>query len=417
MRREPGLKEDTKNLGLIGGSACVAALITAGFLLASPSDTRHVTVRVVEIEPALTISHVVLETPLSGSNRLYGHVRTVDGGEYTGFIRWDRNEGSWTDFLDANKPTARGGSSISGIRFGHVDQIEVLSRNSARFTLKSGETVDLTARASDLGSGLRALIVDDANGMRAEFEWRDLDVIDFIPPPPGERPREGRLFGTLTTRTGMEFTGYVTWDVDEIYTSDVLDGDLDGDRLKIPFGAIESIERFGPRAALVVLNSGEEMILDGTKDVNSSNAGISLSDAGLGQVKLGWSEFDRVVFHGTDDEAAFMHFDGGARIEGTVVTAGGEELSGEIRWDKDQAFTWEMLNGEIRDVEFKVEFSQIARIAKTRRGAEVTLLDGRVFELSGTNDVDDGNRGIVIDDDGRTREVEWDDFRELRLTR
>ena len=51
------------------------------------------------------------------------------------------------------------------------------------------------------------------------------------------------MHGTVHTRTGMSFTGYVTWDVDEIYSTDILDGDHDGDRLRIPFGQIASIEQ------------------------------------------------------------------------------------------------------------------------------------------------------------------------------
>jgi len=140
-----------------------------------------------------------------------------------------------------------------------------------------------------------------------------------------------------------------------------------------------------------------------------------VSDPALGQVKLDWHEFDRVVFHGTNDENEFVDFDGGRRIQGTVVTESGEEITGEIRWDDDEAYTWEMLDGNIRDVEFKIEFSNIDRIEKSNRGATVTLRDGREFKLSDSNDVDDGNRGIIIRDDGRTYKVAWRDFQEIRI--
>ncbi|MCH7533619.1 MAG: hypothetical protein IIB36_17925 [Gemmatimonadetes bacterium] len=429
MMKEPGLQEDAKNLGLVGGSAVVAVLITAGLLFAGTrQEPREITVRVIapvhtlpvvpEVPAApepIEFVEVEIVAPLVGINRIYGTVTSRSGREYTGFIRWDRNEGSWTDFLDAMKPNGRGGENISGIRFGHVSSIEVLNDHSALFTLKSGEQLQLNSRASDLGTGLRALIVDQPDGGSYEFSWRDLDIIDFLPVPSAHKPNEARLYGTMTTRSGMEFTGFVTWDVDEIYTTDILDGDLDGHRQRIPFGSIESIERFSSRASLVTLKNGDEFILDGSNDVNSSISGISVSDPALGQVKLRWHEFDRVVFHGTNDENEFVDFDGGRRIQGTVVTESGEEITGEIRWDDDEAYTWEMLDGDIRDIEFKIEFSNIDRIVKSNRGATVTLRDGREFNLDGSNDVDDGNRGIIIQDNGRTYEVEWDDFRELRI--
>lgn len=427
MEHEPGITEDAKNLSVVTGSAIIAALITVGLFVnqmtAAPEsivvrELQPVVIEVFEVpepEPVPVVEPLRVGTPLSGSNRLYGTVTTVYGSDFTGYIRWDRNEGSWTDLLDATKPSARGGSSISGIRFGHIDRIDVVGRNAAIFTLRSGDQVEFTGHASDLGAGLRALIVDQGNGNIAQFHWSDLQTIDFTSPG-STPPAESRLFGTMTTRTGMEFTGYVTWDVDEIYSTDILDGDEDGHRMRIPFGDIASIERHSMWGAKVTLHNGETMILEGTNDVDASISGISISDPALGQVKLDWDDFDIVRFHGTEAESAFANFDGGRPIEGTVVTRGGDSYTGQIIWDRDEAYTWEMLNGEINDVEFQIEFSNIAGIVRTNRGSVITLKDGRTFELSGSNDVDRGNRGILIRTDGREFEVEWNDFAELRLT-
>ncbi len=426
MEHEPGLREDAKNLSVVTGSAILAGLFTLGLFVnqmtAAPEQTvvreiQPVVIEVVEVtEPDPTVEVEPVVVALSGSNRLYGTVTTVYGSEFTGYIRWDRNEGSWTDLLDATKPRERGGSSVSGIRFGHIDRMDVLSRNSALFQLKSGDEIELRANASDLGSGLRALLVDEGDGNVAEFRWSDLETVDFSEPG-AQGPSESRLYGTLTTRSGMEFTGYITWDVDEIYSTDILDGDADGRRMKIPFGDIESIERNSSWGSRVTLHNGDQMILEGTNDVDGSISGIEVSDAGLGSVKLDWDDFDNVRFHGTEGEVAFTQFDGGARLDGTVVTRSGEAYSGEIVWDADEAYSWEMLNGEIRDVAFHVEFGNIARIERTNRGALVTLKDGRTFELSGSNDVDDGNRGILIRTDGREYEVDWSDFAEVTFSR
>ena len=161
MRHEPGLKEDAKNLSLVTGSALVAALLTIGLLAtqmraAPPVETvvrtvQPIVIEIVEVPEVVEPEPVVaVVAPLSGSNRLYGTVTTVYGSEFTGYIRWDRNEGSWVDLLDASKPRRRGGSSISGIGFGHVDRIDVLDRRSALFTLKSGDRLELSSNASDL---------------------------------------------------------------------------------------------------------------------------------------------------------------------------------------------------------------------------------------------------------------------------
>jgi hypothetical protein len=259
-------------------------------------------------------------------------------------------------------------------------------------------------------------LVDEGLGQVSEFEWRDLESVDFM--APGDTPpSESRMYGTLTTRSGLEFTGYVTWDVDEIYSTDVLDGDADGRRMSIPFGEIERIERQSSRSSRVTLTDGETYVLDGTNDVDASISGIEMADPGLGAVKLEWGEFESVRFHGTDDEAAVTYFDGGSPLRGTVETLDGDRYSGEIVWDADESFTWEMLNGEIDGLEFHVEFGNIERIEKSGRGARVTLLDGRTFQLSGSNDVDRGNRGVTIRTDGRDYEVDWRDFDAVTFTR
>ena len=158
-------------------------------------------------------------------------------------------------------------------------------------------------------------------------------------------------------------------------------------------------------------------VFDADVDVDGSIGGIEVSDATLGAVKLDWNDFDRVDFHGTDDEVAAANFDGGHLIHGTVETLGGERYTGDITWDRDEQYSWEMLNGDIRGVSFHIEFGNVERITPTNRGADVTLFDGRTFHLSGSNDVDDGNRGLLIRTDGREFEIDWDNLSEVTFTR
>jgi hypothetical protein len=59
-----------------------------------------------------------------------------------------------------------------------------------------------------------------------------------------------------------------------------------------------------------------------------------------------------------------------------------------------------------------VEFSQIAQIEKkSSNSVRVTLKNGNSFKLSGSNDVNDENKGIyVTTDDGDEIELDWWDF-------
>ncbi len=439
--RGPTPGEDAKNGAVIGGSALAGVLATAAFLTlggdagprveadaASPSAVSVRIVRSGAPTVTLTTSRVRrAEAPSrryelvehkSGANRLFGTVRLAGdrGGAPVvrhGFLRWDRNEGSWGDPLNAVK--IGDGRSQSTIRFGHVRRIERLRGNQARLVLRSGETVRFGPNGTDLGPSLRKLVVTGVNGRRAEFDWSDVADVTFDPAPAGAAPASGRLHGTLSTASGMEFTGFVAWDLDEILSSDVLDGDFQGERHEIPFGAVASISREGSRSARVVLHSGEELVLSGTNDVDRRNNGITVSDPALGAVNVSWKDFAGLVFHEAATEETIHDFDGGVPLLGTVATTSGELLSGRIKWDADEARSWETLDGRVGGTEFEIEFSKIAAIARSGDGATVTLRDGRAFHLSGSNDVDGGNRGIVVATEAGEVVVPWKDFAELSL--
>ena len=140
-----------------------------------------------------------------------------------------------------------------------------------------------------------------------------------------------------------------------------------------------------------------------------------VSTAGAaGSVTVPWEEFETVTFRpppsGTGGE--YGAFDGGRRLRGVVTTRDGTQVEGQIRWDNDEEYTWESLDGVSDGVEMDIEFGMIEHVERLGRwGAEVTLFDGRVFELSDSNDVDDGNKGIFVTmDDGETVLVYWDDL-------
>ena len=392
------------------------------------------------------------------SDRLYGRVLTAGGETFEGYLRWDRNEGSWADILNGDKEmpwqnsrdaerldrdyrrdrsrrhsihvlglhiswtdndNERGypESSSSGVRMGHLRSIRVLGDHRALLTLKSGEEVEFEGGSTDIGNRLRKLVVEDPERGEVELRWRDLDEVDFMTAPGGEEaPPARRLYGTLRTRDGDEFTGCIAWDTDEILTSDILDGDDRGRSRKIPFDRIAAIERDGASGARVVLRNGEEIVLRGSNDVDSSNRGIAVDDPGLGQVQVEWGDFDEVRFTEIPSRGlGYDDFDGGSHLAGVVETVDGRTLRGAIRWDNDEEYSWEMLDGRQGDVDFDVEFAQIARISPWGdNAAEVELRDGRTFRLEGSNDVDDTNKGIyVTPEGGETELVRWRDLRQV----
>ena len=367
--------------------------------------------------------------------RIYGRVTTDDGQIFEGLIRWDRNEASWVDILNGDKITRRtskkgkrievfgvkvyeeddwnSSSRTSGIRFGHIRTLEPIDSNKALLTLQSGEQIVFTNGSTDIGSDIREIIVEDEDRGEVELRWRDIEQIEFMQAPSSAFSEYGeRLYGTLVTRNGYEFTGFICWDVDEVLTKDILDGDDRDRRRKIRFGSIQRIGRNSSSSAYVVLNNGDEIVLRGTNDVNSSNSGILVLDDQLGQITIDWDDFEEVTFFTPDEVPRYIDFDYSSALFGVVYTRDGDSFEGEIRWDDDETSTWELLNGNLRDIEFEIEFGKISMIERiSSQGAAVTLFDDRSFDLRDSNDVDEDNDGIfVIDSDGNEVKISWRDF-------
>ena len=77
------------------------------------------------------------------------------------------------------------------------------------------------------------------------------------------------LYGKVETRGGT-FEGFIQWDHDECLSTDELDGESEDGDVEIPFGRIRSIEKYR-RGSLVVLETGRELYLTGSNDVDNDN--------------------------------------------------------------------------------------------------------------------------------------------------
>ena len=390
------------------------------------------------------------ESHAQGEALLWGTVRTTDGTTYEGFLRWDRNEAAWADALHGQKEVDRAlldrmaetlgddldvrGRSVeylgvrisweddgdaegsqASVRFGHLSWLERASDVSVRLGLKSGEEIELRSRSTDLGTALREFVVHDRRAGPTELSWAELDRIDFAAAPAGVTPLASRLYGTLEDRWGGRWTGYISWDLDEALSTDILDGEEDGRDREYAFDRIRAIERRIAGGARVTLDDGSERVLEGTNDVDAGHRGVQVSDPQLGLIDVAWRDVLTVRFATPPAAPGYHDFNGGRRLEGTVVTDDGDRWTGRVIWDADEAWSWEVLNGTDKGVDFEVELGLVARIdRRSSRSATVMLGDGREVVLSGSTDVGRDNRGIVIElDDGTIRIVEWDRFESL----
>ena len=407
--RHPTFTDDASNLSTIAVSALAALVVTASLvaLVRSAGPVHEVEVVPFVRVPAIAVVPLVPVVDVdAGADRLYGHVVTKEGDQLRGYLRWDGHEASWSDVLRATRP---GGSALAGVRFGNVERLKPMGARNLELTLKTGQVVRLNAIAQQGRAALSPLTVE-TDGRVVEVPMHDLESVDFLPEPLDRAPSAERLHGTLITQSGLGFTGYIAWDLDELDDSGV----LEGLRRQVPFAEIASIMRFGAEGVLVALADGSEIVLSGTPELSESNRGIVVSDPALGGVVVPWRQLQELRLHRSEAPATYEHFGGGEALTGTVVTTSGEELTGLVRWDMDEESTWELLDGQLDGIQFHVELSQVSTIEKWRYGAKVALLDGRNFYLAASNDVNWSNRGIEVRSDGRVSKVAWRDFEQFR---
>ncbi|MDJ0656726.1 MAG: hypothetical protein QNJ40_21375 [Xanthomonadales bacterium] len=261
----------------------------------------------------------------------------------------------------------------------------------------------------------------------------------------------GFIYGTVTLEDDTEVTGSLRWDGEEVawihhfngtkaepadisFLSDrdqdtIIDrqpgpqmnfnghivefikvfggGELEPQDFAVEFGALSELELTGGDRLIMTLRDGSRIEADGGSNDISTGTDIEVQVNEGTLRSLDWRDIEKVRFHApTGPVARFPQ-----HLFGTVDTELGQ-FTGFVEWDQDERWPSEKLDSEMDGREEEVEFASIRRIQKDGDGSLVTLTDGVEKFMTGTNDVDSDNRGIVvtIPDMGRV-ELEWEIFK------
>ena len=174
------------------------------------------------------------------------------------------------------------------------------------------------------------------------------------------------------------------------------------------FGDIKGIKVLRREKVVLELKNGEEIVLKGGS--NDIGTEVKINDRDFGTIKIKWDNIEQVEFFSAPSNLGNRW---GVPTYGTVYTNRGE-YTGFVQWDHDERLSHDELNGETEDGELDIEFSKIKSIESKYRGSEVELNSGRSFRLRGSNDVNDENRGIIVNMPGSGRvDIEWEEFEKV----
>ncbi len=267
------------------------------------------------------------------------------------------------------------------------------------------------------------------------------------------------LYGTVTTKSGEDYSGPLRWDDEEILWTDHFNalkthneflGELAPDDLEFlenrgpsrirrlgdlmdlfsrenrfsdfrephafvcRFGDIASLMPTGDDMVRLELRNGESMLLaDNSNDLGSGTT-LQVYDAEAGLKKIRWQTVASVRFGAAPEGAATPW---GAPLYGSVQAQSGA-FNGFIQWDHDERVGSDVLDGELEAEDISIAFADIAAIVRSESGSKVTLKTGETLVVTGSNDVNEENRGLYVElANGARMDVPWSDFTRIVFTR
>lgn len=250
---------------------------------------------------------------------------------------------------------------------------------------------------------------------------------------------EGYIYGKVYTNRST-YTGPIRWGKEEVLWTDLFNaaktdhsfdrlvpekksdswGDYDWNISSIwenhtvhqftcQFGNIKEMRMVSDDEVVIKLKNGGEVRVE--DDGNDIGEKVQVMDPDLGIINVDWDNIDRIEFMPTPTKISQTF---GMPLYGTVEGARREKYTGFIVWDNDERLVTDKLDGDSEDGDVSLEFKDIVSIEKRGRGSLVVTKSGRELFLTGSNDVDDDNRGImVVSPEVGVIKFTWKAFRKL----
>ncbi|GAA0890981.1 hypothetical protein GCM10009122_06600 [Fulvivirga kasyanovii] len=176
------------------------------------------------------------------------------------------------------------------------------------------------------------------------------------------------------------------------------------------FGDIKTIEITGPSRVNLILKNGVKLEVGG-EGYNDLGTDVQVLDQELGAITIGWNRLLKIEFEPTPDKLSSAM---GNPLYGTIETVRKGNFTGFVQWDHDERLSVDKLDGDARDGKVSVSFSAIKQIEKSGNGSNVVLKSGNTYFLTNSNDVNSGNRGIIVSIEGTGKiEIPWKAFKRV----
>lgn len=264
----------------------------------------------------------------------------------------------------------------------------------------------------------------------------------------------GFIYGKVTTEDGDVYEGPLRWGKEEVYWTDFFNASKEDNdyvdylsrdemdylqdqyasryhrglnivhvswnfgsdfkhQFVCQFGEIKMLEVMRGDEVMVTLQNGEKVEVDGS-GYNDIGTDVKVIDAELGEIKIDWDRIEKVEFMATP---AGVNGKFGDPLYGTVFSEQGK-FTGYVQWDHDERVSTDKLDGDSRDGDVSIPFGNLKSIQRDGYNNSIVVLkSGRELDLDDSNDVDNGNRGIIVTIDGVGRvDIPWKEFDKVEFS-
>ncbi len=173
----------------------------------------------------------------------------------------------------------------------------------------------------------------------------------------------------------------------------------------IRFGDIQSFEIHSGKDDFIITCGGARHRIGGYANDNGSD--LWLYEMNEEPLEVEWNDLVSIVFSpAPDNHPPFAN-----RLFGTVETTQGS-FTGPIMWDKSECLSIDLLDGDNDDGDLSVLMGDIRSIEKVdNRSVLIEEKNGTSYDMGGSNDVNDGNRGIwILTEDLGWVDIPWNRF-------
>lgn len=228
---------------------------------------------------------------------LYGKVKTKRKGSFQGYVKWDLDERAGEDILNGD---CNCDADEMEIPFKQIKSI-AKARNGSVVMMKNGREFELYG-SNDINSGNRGIEIFQEEVGTVRIGWDEFKNIEFMPTAIAGPSYEAfdipkGLMANIETLDEDLYEGMVIFDIDEVWETEMLDGNDDNLTYQIPFGRIKKIIPKNSDYSIIYLKNGAELLLGDTQDVSRRNDGLLLFQENAKEPKhIEWDDIIYIKF-------------------------------------------------------------------------------------------------------------------------